>query len=98
MIPLDELAKEIEKAQNDLGTIMVKIGNTALARIKQRVQEEGKDAKGQEFKPYSTKPMLVGCKTFKKKNCSSFFGKKKNKEHRWATIKRGSEMYRLSLF
>ena len=51
--------------------------------IKQRVQEEGKDAKGQSFPPYSTKPMLVGAKTFKKKNADKFFGKEKNKELRW---------------
>ena len=96
---IEEFDKKLEneiKQLSDLGTTMVKIGQTALAQIKQRVIEEGKDAKGGNFPPYSTKPMLVGCKTFKKKNCNAFFGKEKNKDHRWATIKRGSEMYRLA--
>ena len=38
--------------------------------IKTRVIEEGKDAKGGEFPPYSTKPMLVGDKSFRKKDSS----------------------------
>ena len=32
--------------------------------------------------------MLVGCKSFKSKNCTKFFGKRKNKEHRWVTLDR----------
>ena len=100
MKELSEFEKDIELAlrlaQSELGATMVKIGSDALAMIKQRVQEEGKDAKGQAFPPYSTKPMLVGCKTFKKKSCDKFFGKEKNKELRWATIQRGGNNYRLA--
>jgi hypothetical protein len=100
MKELEDLGKDIELAlrlvQSQLGTTMVKIGFDALAMIKKRVIEEGKDAKGQGFPGYSTKPMLVGCKSFKKKSCDKFFGKEKNKELRWATIQRGGNNYRLA--
>ncbi len=100
MKELEDLGKDIELAvrmvQSQLGTTMVKIGSDALAMIKKRVQEEGKDASGQGFPVYSTKPMLVGAKTFKKKSADKFFGKEKNKELRWATIQRGGNNYRLA--
>ena len=84
MKELEDFSKDIELAlklaQSELGTTMVKIGTNALARIKQRVQQEGKDASGQGFPPYSTKPMLVGAKSFKVKGAKDFFGKEKNKE------------------
>ena len=100
MKELSELEKDIELAvrmvQSQLGTTMVKIGSDALAMIKKRVIEEGKDAKGQGFPGYSTKPMLVGAKTFKKKSADKFFGKEKNKDHRWVTIKRGDTAYPLA--
>lgn len=90
MKELEDLGKDIELAlrlvQSQLGTTMVKIGSNALARIKQRVQEEGKDASGQGFPPYSTKPMLVGAKTFKVKSADKFFGKQKNKDLKWVTL------------
>lgn len=87
----------LRQVQTDLGTTMVKIGQTALARIRQRVQEEGIDAKGKGFPPYSVEPMLVGCKSFRRKDCTKFFGKEKNKQHRWVTIKRGEENYHLAV-
>ena len=100
MKELSELEKDIEIAlrlvQSQLGTTMVKIGSNALAAIKTRVQETGLDASGQGFPPYSTEPMLVGAKTFKKKSADKFFGKEKNKEHRWATIQRNGTNYRLA--
>jgi len=88
---------DIRQVEASLGTTMVKIGQTALARIKQRVQEEGKDAKGQSFPAYSTDDMLVGCKSFRSKDCNKFFGKQKNREHQWVTLKRGEDMYRLAV-
>lgn len=98
---LDEYTRrfdaELRKIQSELGNTMVKIGQTALARIKQRVIEEGKDAKGKGFPPYSTEPMLVGAKSFRRKDADKFFGKEKNKEHQWVTLKRGSENYRLAV-
>lgn len=82
---LDQLSREVS---NNIGAIMVKLGLDALSAIKTRVVEKGEDAEGVGFPEYSTKPMLVGCKSFKTNNCASFFGKKKNKEHRWATLDR----------
>lgn len=100
MKEFEDLGKDIELAirlvQSELGTTMVKIGSNALARIKQRVQQEGLDASGQGFPPYSTEPMLVGAKTFKVKSAEKFFGKENNKKHRWATIQRKGTNYRLA--
>jgi hypothetical protein len=53
---------------NQSGAMMVKLGMSALTAIKQRVQETGVNAKGQKYPAYSTKPTLVGCKTFVQKN------------------------------
>jgi hypothetical protein len=82
----ERFKEALRKVETDLGKTMVKIGQTALVRIKQRVIEEGKDAKGGGFPPYSTKPMLVGAKSFRKKDSQKFFGKDKNKLHRWVTL------------
>jgi hypothetical protein len=93
----NKLDESISDVSRQLGETMVKIGQTALVRIRQRVQETGRDAKGQGFPPYSTDPMLVGCKSFRSKDCNKFFGKQKNKEHEWVTIKRGDDLYRLAV-
>jgi len=101
MKDLNDFAKDFQESlnlvQSKLGETMVKIGSDALALIKKRVQEEGVDAKGKKFPPYSTEPMLVGCKSFKKKSCDSFFGAEKNKQHEWVTLKRGEKNYRLAV-
>jgi hypothetical protein len=70
------------------GEVMVKMAMKALSMIKDRVQEKGTNAKGQKYKPYSTKPMLVGCKTFVTKSaCSALLGSaKKRKELEWRTV------------
>jgi hypothetical protein len=100
MMELSDIEKNLEQSinmvKNQLGDTMIKIGSDALAMIKRRVIEEGKDASGQAFPAYSTKPMLVGAKTFKKKSANKFFGKEKNKDHRWVTIKRGDAAYHLA--
>lgn len=41
--------------------------------------------------------MLVGAKSFRKKDANKFFGKQKNKDHRWVTIQRGGKNYRLAV-
>ena len=101
MKDLNDFAKDFQESLNlvstKLGETMVKIGSDALALIKKRVQKEGIDAKGKKFPPYSTEPMLVGCKSFKKKSCDSFFGPEKNKQHEWVTLKRGDKNYRLAV-
>jgi hypothetical protein len=64
-----ELSKELQGFANDMsgeehGNIMVKLANDALALVKQRVQETGKGVNGESFRPYSTKPILIGRKSF----------------------------------
>lgn len=68
--------------------VMVELGASALTFIKERVIETGVNAKGQKYKPYSTKPILVGCKTFVQKSaCQALLGSKpKRKELDWVTI------------
>jgi len=95
-----KLFEAMIKVKTNLGLVMVKIGQTALVRIRQRVVEEGKDSKGGNFFPstgYSREPMLVGAKSFRRKDADKFFGKIKNKSHKWVTIKRGEENYHLAV-
>jgi hypothetical protein len=67
--------------------VMVGLGAEALRLIKERVIETGVNAKGQKFKPYSTKPMLVGCKSLKVKSCTKILGsKEKRKQLEWRTV------------
>lgn len=69
------------------GTVMVNLAISALTFIKERVQETGTDAKGQKYKPYSTKPMLANCSTMILSSCSKIAGsKEKRKELKWVTI------------
>jgi hypothetical protein len=88
-----ELSKELQGFANDLsgderGNIMVKLANDALALVKQRVQETGKNTNGESFKPYSTKPMLASRKGMLSDAYSKIAGsKEKRKELDWVTIK-----------
>jgi len=88
-----ELDKSITKTVKDIqnfhnGTIMASVGMVALTLLRQRVQETGVNAEGQKYKPYSTKPTLVGCKTFIQKSaCTALLGSKpKRKELEWRTV------------
>jgi hypothetical protein len=87
-----ELDKKFERIvkyavnHND-GEIMTKVAVEALTKIRGRVQETGVNAKGAKFAPYSTKPMLVGCKSFTTSACSALLGSKpKRKQLEWRTI------------
>jgi hypothetical protein len=83
---LDSLVEDVNQ---NIGNTMVQIGSEALIYIRDRVMNSGINAEGQKYEPYSTKPMLVGCKGFKNKaNCSRVFGKKKNKDLKWVTLDR----------
>ena len=85
------------KVYND-GQIMTEIAVNALSLLRQRVQETGINAKGAKFKPYSTKPMLVGCKSFKKSVCEALLGSKpKRKALEWRTLGEGEEARRLAI-
>jgi hypothetical protein len=73
---------------NDNGRLMVKVAISAFSFIRERVQETGINANGQKFAPYSTKPMLVGAKSFRaKKYATQMLGSKpKRKELEWRTV------------
>lgn len=86
-----ELDKKLEKITDELvtqyhGNLMANVGAHARNMIFERVTKTGIDAKGSKFPPYSTKPMLVGCKSMSATVCKSFFGKEKNKELSWVTV------------
>jgi len=84
------LGKVIQQSQNfDNGRIMVKIAISAFTLLRQRVQETGVDAKGQKYRPYSTKDMFFSCKSFVKKSaCEALLdSKEKRKELEWRTVK-----------
>jgi hypothetical protein len=88
----EELDKNFDKTIKQIKTdptIMVKLGISALTFIKERVIEKGTDASGRPYKSYSTKPMLVGCKSFVQKSaCAAMLGSKsKRKELEWRTVK-----------
>jgi hypothetical protein len=82
------LGKVIQQTQNfDNGETMVKVAISAWTSIYQRVHNSGTDAKGQKYAPYSTKPMLVGCKSFRVNDCNTIFGsKEKRKGLEWRTV------------
>ena len=90
----DDYNKRLNGVIKDLqtgahGEVMVKLAINALTLIKQRVQQTGTNAQGQKYAPYSTKPMLVGCKSFVQKNaCEALLGSKsKRKNLEWRTVK-----------
>ena len=83
------LDRLVEDVNQNLGNTMVQIGSEALVYVRDRVMNSGINTEGQKYEPYSTKPMLVGCKGFKNKgNCSRVFGKEKNKDLKWVTLDR----------
>jgi hypothetical protein len=79
--------------------IGVGLGMTALAAINRRIVQTGQTADGGSFKPYSSKPALVGAKSFRTQAAAqSVFGSKdKRKALQWRTIDRGGAMYRLAI-
>jgi hypothetical protein len=92
-ITLLQLSKDLQGFAGYLegpehGNIMVKMASEALALNKQRVQETGKNAKGESFDKYSTKPMLSGSKNMTKSAFNSIAGsKKKRAELDWVKVK-----------
>lgn len=68
--------------------VMERLGVQALTKIKQRVQQTGTNAEGSKYKAYSTKPTLIGCTTFLRKDaCERVLGsKEKRKALEWRTV------------
>lgn len=66
----------------------VQIGAGALALIDNRIRQRGEKAEGGGFKPYSSRPSLIGAKSFTSKvYADKVFGGKKNKSLEWRTVK-----------
>lgn len=80
---LDNLNKEIISS---LSKTMVQIGSQALFELRERIVKTGVDAEGAKYMPYSTKAMLVGCKSMNANVCNRFFGKEKNRKYKWVTL------------
>lgn len=85
-----ELNKSIGNVVKDMqgfprAAIMVEIGVEAMNMIKDRITKTGIDADGQKYKPYSTKPILVGAKSFTGKP-SAADGYLSRKKTAWRTI------------
>ena len=90
----NKFTKIVSDTHSELGKLMVQAGEEALSLIRQRVQEEGKDAEGNSFTAYSTKSMLSGCSGFLNKSKCPAANKKKRKELKWVTIARGTPTMR----
>jgi hypothetical protein len=92
----NKVGKIIDTMQgNEIGDIMATVGEEALTRIKLRILKSGVDSEGQQYKPYSTKPMLAGCKGFLDKAKCPAKNKTSRKELKWVTIQRGGKNYKL---
>jgi hypothetical protein len=92
-ITLIELSEQLNHFANDLtgaeqGVLMLQLGNDALALVKQRVTETGVNPEGEKYDPYSTKPMLIGAKSFvQQAAANSLLGsKEKRKKLEWRTL------------
>jgi hypothetical protein len=101
---MKELAQRLAKLNQQINADFPQwanavLGNTALAMLKGRVVNKGIASDGSSFKPYSSKPTLVGAKSFRTQAAAqSVFGSKdKRKALQWRTIDRGGAMYRLAI-
>jgi hypothetical protein len=100
---MKELAVRLERIKQELNGFPqwadAILGNTALALLKKRVVEKGIASDDTAFRPYSTRPMLVGAKSFRTKSAAaSVFGSPaKRKSLEWRTIDRGGALYRLAI-
>lgn len=90
---IDEYNNRLNNVISDLqtgahGQVMVRMAMTALTLLRQRVQQKGENAEGAKFRPYSTKAMLIGCKSLPQDKCNALFGsKEKRKAMEWRTVK-----------
>ena len=92
----NKVSKWVDAVQGPaMGTIMGSIGEEALTMIKMRILNTGVDAEGQKYKPYSTKPMLAGCKGFLNQTNCPAKTKSARRELKWVTIQRNGKNYHL---
>lgn len=90
---LDGVIKDLQSGAH--GMVMLQMAEEALTLIKKRVIHTGTNAKGQKYKPYSTKPMLANCSSMILSACNKVAGsKQKRKELDWVTIN-GHKLFEL---
>ena len=88
---INALEKTINDVQsNGLGEIMVKIGSSALVKIRERIIGTGNNAEGAKYPPYSIgkngRGMLSGCKNFiQKDSCENYI----KTNPKWVMVDRG---------
>jgi hypothetical protein len=87
---IQEISTKFDSVLKDLtgeslGNIMAGIGNSALYKINTRITKTGIDAEGSPYRPYSTKDMLVGDKTFRAKDSKGFFN---NANLEWKSLRK----------
>jgi len=75
----------------------LRIGIEAIALIRLRIQNTGKNADNELFTGYSTSDILVGSSSFdNQNNAKKIFGKRKNKQAKWVTLPSGARLQVLS--
>lgn len=115
---MKELNKRLINAKNTLQNDIKQwstdvMGLTALAMLSKRVRRKGGAPDGGSYKPYSTKPILVGAKSFTKQGQNLFkksgestkkgggsrtvFERKNKDKNQWVTITRNGTHYHLIL-
>ena len=82
---LDGKLKKVDKSKS----MIREIASTLLASITRRIHNEGQDTKESKIGNYSTKPTLVGAKSFVNKTAANkvFGSAKKRRELEWVTFK-----------
>lgn len=85
---LQQVISETGPNSPGIGHALTMAANDGERLFKKRVQEEGKNAEGNPFPAYSTRPMLAGRSSFKTdKAFNAIAGSKaKRKELKWVTL------------
>jgi len=91
---LDDMANQAEQALADIYTMAL---SKLDAELNNRIFNEHKDSLDGKIGQYSTKPTLIGAKSFRNKGAASTFfeGKKDEKPSQWRTLKSGKHAYLL---
>lgn len=85
-----------DQAVSDWSSVMIEVASTANTMIKTRVIEKGQNAEGEQYDPYSTKPMLASRAGMTQAAYNKVAGSKaKRKELKWVTLERAGKKVRL---
>lgn len=94
---ISKLEGEIKGIKAKKDKAIRKAAAISLTHTVQRIFDFGLDANGMPIGQYSTKPMLVGAKSFRNKSgANKIFGSKsKRKAAKWVTLSKGGKNYKL---